>query len=60
LGATGKWSEFGRVSNSVAAYLYPQAVTLADGTVLAGWQRQLNNGIIKSMSVNGVLGNSFQ
>jgi len=60
VGAAGKWSESGRVSNAVAAYYYPQAVTLADGTVLAGWQRQINNGILKSMSVTGVLGNDFQ
>lgn len=60
LGATGKWSDYGRVSNSVAPYLYPQAVTLADGTVLAGWQRQIRNGDIKQMAVTGVLGNDFQ
>ncbi|HKO53170.1 MAG TPA: Ig-like domain-containing protein [Polyangiaceae bacterium] len=59
LGATGKWSDYGRVSSAVAAYLYPQAVTLADGTVLAGWQRQLNNGNSKIMSVTGVFANDF-
>jgi len=60
VGATGKWLDSKRVSSAVAAYLYPQAVTLADGTVVAAWESQLNNGYIKLMSVNGVYGNDFQ
>jgi hypothetical protein len=60
VGTASKWSDYGRASSAVAAYVYPQAVTLADGTVLASWQRQINNIIIKSMNVNGVFQNDFQ
>lgn len=59
-GANSKWSNTGRVSSAVAAYFYPQAVTLADGTVLANWQRMVNNGNIKLLQATGVLGNDFQ
>ena len=60
-GATDKWSNFGRVSSAIAGYRYPQAVTLGDGTALAGWQRTINNvGNIKLLAVNGVFENDFQ
>jgi len=60
-GANDKWSAVGRASSAVAGYRYAQAVTLGDGTALAGWQRTLNNyGNIKLLAVNGVLGNDFQ
>jgi len=38
-----------------------EAVTLGDGTALAGWQRTINNvGNIKLLAVNGVFENDFQ
>ncbi|HYQ00518.1 MAG TPA: Ig-like domain-containing protein, partial [Polyangiaceae bacterium] len=54
VGSTGQWSNYKRVSSVDAGYRFPQAVTLADGTSLAVWQRLITK------SVNGVLGNEFQ
>lgn len=60
-GATDKWSGVSHASSAVAGYRYAQAVTLGDGTALAGWQRVINNvGNIKLLAVNGVLENDFQ
>ena len=59
LGGTDKWSNPVRASNAIAAYRYPQAVTLADGSSVATWQRIINHLNIKLLAVNGVVGNDF-
>ena len=58
-GATGKWADAGRVSRDLGGYRYPQVVTLADGTAVAGWL-SVSGIAIKSQKVIDVLKNDFQ
>jgi len=60
VGATDKWSNPVHASSTTAAYRFPQAVTLADGTVVQAFQRIINNNLLKALAVNGVLENTFQ
>jgi len=60
-GASEKWSIASRASSAIGGYRYPRAVTLADGTSVAAWQRTIYNvGNIKLLAVNGVFENDFQ
>src|SRR6478735_10089849 len=59
IGATDKWQNAVRVSSGIGGYRYPQAVTLADGAILATWQRTVRP-TIKSTVVDAIFENGFQ
>ena len=59
IGATDKWQNAVRVSSAIGGYRYPQAVTLADGAILATWQRTVRP-TIKSTVVDAIFENGFQ
>jgi hypothetical protein len=58
-GATSKWADAGRVSRNLGGYRYPQVVTLADGSAVAGWL-SVSGIAIKTQKVIDVLKNDFQ
>jgi hypothetical protein len=53
------WKEPVRASSAFGGYRYPQAVTFADGSAVATWQRTIRP-TIKSTSVDAIFQNDFQ